>query len=302
MNTNDSKSGFVAVIGRPNTGKSTLINSLLGQKIAAVSPRPQTTRKKQLGILTFRRDDQVAQIVFVDTPGIHHPRNKLGELMNENALQAIKECDCILIIMDASQEIDEDDQLLSKELKDLPVKIPVIMAINKADLVDPDALHECEGKFQAVFPQSDLISISALYSQNLDKLVEKIIGSIPSGDLLFPDDQTTDIYEREIAADLIRESALIILRDEIPHGIAVRIDQYLEREEHGAYIEATLFVERESHKPIVIGEKGGMIKKIGAQARKEIEEMSGRKVFLKLMVKVRKGWRDNESILRQFGY
>jgi len=302
-NENDlHKSGFVAVMGRPNVGKSTLINALLGHKIAAVSPRPQTTRKRQLGILTLEDREPISQIIFVDTPGVHNPQHKLGKFMNQEAIETLENCDLILFVVDASQPPHDDDHLLFNLLSELKQPIPTILALNKTDLVDASQLEETSAQYQAGAPEAESLPISATRGSNLDNLLDKISINLPDGPLYFPLDQLTDLYEREIAADLIREAALKILRDEVPHGIAIRIDQYTEREETGAYIEATVFVERESHKPIVIGKGGSMLKKIGMFARQEIEKMSGRKVYLRLRVKVRKNWRNDDSVLRRFGY
>lgn len=292
------RSGFVAVMGKPNVGKSTLINALMGQKIAAVSPRPQTTRKRQLGILTL----ESAQIIFVDTPGLHQAHHKLGEYMNQEAADTLEESDLILFLVDASNPPDEEDQILAdliKEIRNLPA---TLMVLNKIDRIDIEEIEEVQKKFQSLVPQSQSILISATRGDNLDELLDKITQMLPEGPPFFPPDQVTDLYEREIAADLIREAALVILRDEVPHSIAIRIDQFTERGEHGAYIEATIFVERESQKGIVIGKGGKMLKRIGTAARHEIEAMSGRKVFLQLRVKVRKNWRNDKNVLRWFGY
>jgi GTPase len=291
-------SGFVAVLGRPNVGKSTLINSLMGQKIAAVSPKPQTTRKRQLGILTLPD----TQIIFVDTPGIHQPRHKLGESMNKQAREALEASDLILFLVDASQRPTDEDRILVDLLHEMKGKVPTILAFNKIDQVEMDILEQHEQEFLRQMPEVIPLRISAARGDNLGILIDLIQMRLPKSQALFPEGQVTDLYERDIAGDLIREAALINLRDEIPHGITVRIDEFTERNEHGAYIAATIFVERESHKPIVIGQSGGMLKKIGSSARAEIEKMSGRKVFLQLKVKVRKNWRNNEKILRWFGY
>lgn len=293
------RSGFVAVMGRPNVGKSTLINAILDQKIAAVSPRPQTTRKRQLGILTINAS---AQIIFMDTPGIHQPRHKLGVFMNEEAAQTLQECDLILFVADVSQPPTDDDRLLFSLLHKTKTKDNLILALNKIDQVEPDILAARQEEFTSNLPGATPIPISASNGTNLDQLLKIIQERLPAGDPFFPEEQLTDLSERDLAADLIRAAALSLLRDEVPHGIAVRMDQYQERNEHGAYIEATLFLERESHKAIVIGKDGQMLKKIGTLARQAIEEMSGRKVYLHLKVKVRKNWRDDEKTLRQFRY
>jgi GTP-binding protein Era len=296
------KTGFIAMMGRPNVGKSTLINAILKQKIAAVSPRPQTTRKRQMGILTFSQENMYVQAVFVDTPGIHQPHHKLGELMNRDASQTLEESDLILFVADASQSPQTEDQLLFELIRSIKRSVPVILALNKMDLVSTDRLQTHTSAFLDSLPFAKPIPISATQGENLDELVQTIVQLLPEGEPFFPEEQLTDLYERDLAADMIREAALNLLRDEVPHGIAIRIDQYTEREDHGAYIEATLFVERESHKPIVIGQSGSMLKKIGTAARQEIEAMSGRKVFLKIQVKLRKNWRDDDSVLKRFGY
>jgi GTP-binding protein Era len=292
------KAGFVAVMGRPNVGKSTLINALLQQKIAAVSPRPQTTRKRQMGILTT---DQV-QAIFVDTPGVHKPLHKLGENMNQEAINALQECDVILFLVDASQPPHAEDQMLADQIRTAGRPVPTLLALNKIDSVDADALQANQAAFEALLPGIESLPVSATRGDNLDRMIQILTGWLPEGVPFFPEEQVTDLYERDIAADLIREAALNLLRDEVPHGIAIRIDQYLERDVSGAYIEATLFVERESHKGIVIGQNGGMLKRIGTAARLAFEAASGRKVFLRLRVKVRKNWRDDEKVLRSFGY
>ena len=292
------KSGFVAVMGRPNVGKSTLINALLGQKITAVSPRPQTTRKRQMGILTMDN----GQIIFIDTPGIHEARHKLGEYMNKEAADTLQESDVILWVVDVSQVPHADESLLANLVYSLNPQPPIILARNMVDKVAEADLIANKDAYLALMPGAEPVQVSATRGDNLVELVNLILDRLPVGEAYFPIEQITDLYEREISADLIREACLRILRDEIPHGIAIRIDQFTEREEHGAYIEATIFVEKESHKGIVIGKGGSMLKKIGSLARHEIESMSGRNVYLRLRVKVRKNWRDDDNVLRRFGW
>ena len=292
------KSGFVAVMGSPNVGKSTLINKLLGTKIAATSPWPQTTRKNQMGILTLDH----AQIIFVDTPGVHNPIHKLGERMNYEALTVLEESDIILFIVDISQPPNDEDKLLSISLSKVKLSVPIVLAQNKADLVPDDIIQAHQSQYQELFFQGEIITISATKGDNLDELLLKLISLLPEGPPFFPEDQLTDLYEREIAADLIREAILYNLRAEVPHSIAVRIDDYKERDSNVTYIAATLFVERDSQKGIVIGQGGETLKKIGVAARQKIEELIGRKVYLQLRVKVRKNWRNDPAALKLFGF
>lgn len=292
------RAGYIALIGRPNVGKSTLMNALMGQKIAAVSPRPQTTRQRQLGILTLPQ----AQLVFMDTPGMHKPVHKLGEYMNQVAEDALKDADVILWLVDASVSPTPEDLRIAERLKSMNDLPPVLLGLNKIDLLDKDLLSERTQQYQSLYPFEQVIPFSATRGDGRDELMQALIDRLPPGEALFDPDQITDLYEREIAADLIREAALLHLRDEVPHAIAVRIDEFTERGEEGAYIHATLFVERESHKGIVIGKGGEMLKKIGSSARQEIEAMSGRRVFLELKVKVNPNWRNKPDALRWLGY
>src|SRR3972149_210915 len=296
--TQHYKSGFVAVMGRPNVGKSTLVNALLGTKIAAVSPWPQTTRKRQMGILTLEQ----AQIIFIDTPGIHQPHHKLGQRMNQEAVEVLNECDYALFVVDVSQAPGEEDQMLVEILTKLKRSIPILMILNKIDLADDITLVANQAAYQALLPQANTLMISATKGDNLGEIVFKLVSGLPEGPPFFPEEQLTDLYEREIVADLIREAVLHHLRAEVPHSIAVRIDDYKERDQGNLYIAATLFVERESQKGIVIGQKGIMLRNIGSVARQKIEAMLGSNVFLSLRIKVRKNWRNDETALHQFGF
>ena len=296
--TFEFKSGFVAIVGRPNVGKSTLINTMLGQKITAVSPRPQTTRRQQYGILTTDE----AQIIFTDTPGVHRAIHKLGNYMNEEAVLALEDSDVIVFLVDGEEPPGEDDFLLAKLVQEAGKNAPLLLVINKLDQIDVEILDKRKAEYSNLVPEAKVLLISAATGAGTNDLLDWIIAAIPEHPPFFPPDQITDLYEKEIAADLIREAALILLDHEVPHGVAVRIDEFTERDDEGAYIEATLFVERDSQKGIVIGSGGRMIKRLGTMARKSIEEMSGRKVFLRLRVKVRKNWRNDENALRLFGF
>jgi GTP-binding protein Era len=294
----EHRSGFVAIIGRPNVGKSTLLNALLGQKIAAVSPRPQTTRKRQLGILTTEN----AQVVFVDTPGLHNAKHKLGEFLNQEAQEALDGVDLILWLVDASSQPTEDDLQISGMLNKVAKRTPRMLVLNKIDALKADEESAREKTYADLLSQAPLKKVSAAKRIGLGEMMETLISLLPERPAEYPEEQITDLYEREIAGDLIREACLLQLRDEVPHSLAVRIDEFTERENGMVYIGATIFVERESQKGIVIGEGGKMMKSIGSAARKQIEEMGGRKVFLELRVKVHKDWRDDINALKQLGY
>jgi GTP-binding protein Era len=293
------RSGFIAIVGRPNVGKSTLVNALLGQKIAAVSPKPQTTRKRQLGILTT----DTAQLVFVDTPGMHNPRHKLGQFLNQEAEESLEDVDVILWLVDVSVRPTEEDKEIASLLDRTPRRTPLVLVANKIDLVPAEVLTtRLEAYQESLKREVRAISISATQNQNLDQLQELLISLSPIRPPEFDEEQITDSYERDIAADLIREACLHHLRDEVPHGVGVRVDEFAERENGMLYIAATIFVERNSQKGILIGEGGRMMKAIGSAARKEIEEMSGRKAYLELRVKVLKDWRNDENAMQRLGY
>jgi GTPase len=295
----DFRSGFIAILGRPNVGKSTLVNALLGQKVAAVSPKPQTTRKRQLGILTT--DDY--QLVFVDTPGIHSPRHKLGKFLNQEAQDALEGVDVLLWLVDVSARPAEEDKQIAALLAGTPRRTPLILAANKIDLFPPDMLDDRVESYRALLKkESQVIRISATENRNLDQLESLLVSLSPIREPEFDPEQVTDSYERDIAADLVREACLLNLRDEVPHGVGVRVDEFAERENGMLYIAATIFVERNSQKGILIGEGGRMMKTIGSQARKQIEEMGGRPVYLELRVKVLKDWRNDENAMMRLGY
>jgi GTP-binding protein Era len=293
----DHHSGFVAVVGKPNVGKSTLINALLGQKVSIVSPKPQTTRRNLLGILTA---DQY-QIVFVDTPGIHKPLHQLGKVMVDTARSAIADADVVLWMMDASSPPDEQDRAIAGLLPQ-SADTPVVGALNKIDLVSPDALEARTAEYSAVWEFTATVAVSATRGDNRDKLLELLVALLPVGPRYFPEEQVTDADERFIAAELVREQVLEHLRQEVPHAVAVIIDDFRDRSEDLSYIAATIVVERDSQKQITIGKNGSMLKRIGSAARKEIEEALGRKVYLELWVKVIPRWRRDVQQLRRMGF
>ena len=292
------KSGFVTIIGRPNVGKSTLMNHLIGQKIAITSNKPQTTRNR---IQTVYTDMERGQIVFLDTPGIHQAKNKLGEYMVNVAEHTLSEVDVILWLVEPSTFIGAGEQHIIKQLK--KTKTPVILIINKVDTVEREKILEYIDSYRKVFDFAEIVPASALREQNLDTVVDVIFKYLPYGPMFYDEETVTDQPERAIVAEIIREKALHALDDEIPHGIAVYIDRMKERRGQNIIdIDATIVCERDSHKGIIIGKGGSMLKKIGSNARYEMERLLDTQVNLKLWVKVRKDWRDSELMMKNFGY
>lgn len=292
------RSGFIAVVGRPSVGKSTLLNAFLGQPLAPVSPRAQTTRRRLLGIL----HGPESQVIFVDTPGIHVPRHKLGRHMNAEALEALRDADVILALFDVTSAPSEEDRQAAEWIRTGANNRPVIAALNKIDALPPAGLQARATAYFTLLPEAEPIALSALKGDGRELLLRRLVDLLPEGPAYFPETSITQTFERDLAADLIRAAALQLLRDEVPHSLAVRVEEFKERGDTGAYIAATLLVERESHKGIVIGKNGTMLKELGTSARKAIESMSGRKIYLDLRVKVLPGWRNDETALRGLGY
>lgn len=296
MENKHFKSGFVAVIGRPNVGKSTLINSLIGQKIAIMSDKPQTTRNKIMCVLTTDNE----QVIFLDTPGIHKPLHKLGEYMVKAAEGTLKEVDAILFVVDATEDLGGGERYIMERLQ--ATKKPVILIVNKLDLIDRQSVLPIIEKYTKAYDFAGVVPISAKEKMNLDSLLAELNKYLPEGPQYYPADTVTDQPERLIAAEMIREKVLHLTRDEIPHAIAVDIEEMKSRANDKVYIRATIYVERESQKGIVIGKRGALLKEIGALARKDIETMLGSKTYLDLWVKVKKDWRDRSNVLRKLGF
>ena len=291
----DYKSGFVTLIGRPNVGKSTLMNYLIGQKIAITSNKPQTTRNRIQTVLTTDK----GQIVFVDTPGIHKAKNKLGEYMVNVAERTLNEVDVVLWLVEPATFIGAGEQHIAKQLK--RVNTPVILVINKIDSVKREEVFAAIDAYKDIYDFSEIVPVSARSGSNADELIDVVMKYLPYGPQFYDEDTVTDQPERQIVAELIREKALHALEEEIPHGIAVAIDQMKQRGKV-MHIDATIICERDSHKGIIIGKQGNMLKKIGSTARFEIEKMLEMQINLKLWVKVKKDWRDSEFLMKNFGY
>ncbi|MBZ5749784.1 MULTISPECIES: GTPase Era [Metabacillus] len=299
MNNNQQayKSGFVSIIGRPNVGKSTFINRVIGQKIAIMSDKPQTTRNKIQGVYTTKQ----SQTVFIDTPGIHKPKHKLGDFMMKVAQNTLKEVDIILFMINAEEGYGRGDEFIIERLKETTT--PVFLIINKIDQIHPDQLLPLIDQYKELYPFKEIVPISALDGNNVDRLLNEIEKLLPEGPQYYPEDQVTDHPERFIITELIREKVLHLTREEIPHSIAVVMDTLERRENNKAiYVGATIIVERDSQKGIVIGKQGSMLKEVGKRARVDIEALLGSKVFLELWVKVQKDWRNKASQLRDYGF
>lgn len=291
------KSGFVSIIGRPNVGKSTLINHVIGQKIAIMSDKAQTTRNKIQGVYTSNE----AQIVFIDTPGIHKPKHKLGDFMMKIAQNTLREVDLVLYVVDATERFGPGEEFIIERLKEASAK--VFLVINKIDQIEPDKLLQVIDEYHTKYHFAEVIPISALEGNNVSTLLEQIITYLDEGPQYYPSDQVTDHPERFVVAELIREKVLHLTREEIPHSVAVNIEQMKRREGNDTvYIGATVIVERSSQKGIIIGKRGAMLKEVGKRARTDIEALLGSKVFLELWVKVQKDWRNKASHLREYGF
>ncbi len=299
MTENNFKSGYVSVVGRPNVGKSTLLNAIIGEKISAISSKPQTTRQN----ITFIHTDDDSQIIFLDTPGIQRPKNKLGEFMLTESKESIDEADVITYIVDTSKKIGKAERSIIDILKEYEGKLPIILLINKVDTIKKDELlgiismYANEGIFNEIIP------ISAMKNDGVDIYIETLKKYLKPGPMYYPDDMITDKNERFIVAEIIREKGLRYLNEEVPHGLAISIEKFKKREGKNIYdIEANIYVERDSDKGILIGKGGSMLKRIGSEAREDAERLLDAKVNLQIWVKVEKNWRERDNLVKRFGY
>lgn len=293
--TKDYRSGYVSIIGIPNVGKSTLLNSILGEKVAIVTSKPQTTRNRIIGIKTLTN----AQIIFIDTPGIHKPRHKLGEKMVKTAIESLKGVDLILFMVEPQEPKRGEIEIIDLLKK---INIPVFLLINKIDTIKKPYLLILIEHFSKLYPFKEIIPISAIKYDGIDLLLEKIYDYLPSGPKYYPDDLLTDQLERFMVSEIIREKIMNLTEEEIPHSVAVEVSEWKEREDGLISIRCNIYVEREGQKAIIIGKKGTMLKSIGTSARLEIERLLHAKVFLELWVKVRKNWRNDNQLLKELGY
>lgn len=296
MNVKEHRSGFVSIVGRPNVGKSTLLNRLVGRKVAIVSDKPQTTRTRIQSVLTLPD----AQVVFVDTPGIHKPRHQLGEYMVRAALNTLKEVDLILLVLEADAPFGPGDGFIVQRLKE--VATPVFACINKIDLVQKESLLPLIDDLRRRYDFAAVIPLSALSGENTERLLQEVVAHLPPGPQYYPPEAVTDQPEQTVIAELVREKILQLTREELPHGVVVAVEEMVPRSADLLFIRAVIYTERESHKGILVGKRGQMLKRIGRLAREEIEALFGRRVYLDLWVKVRPDWRKSEAFLRQFGY
>ncbi len=292
----EHKSGFVSIIGRPNVGKSTFVNRVIGHKIAIMSDKAQTTRNKIQGVMT--RDD--AQIIFIDTPGIHKPKHKLGDYMMRVAKNTLSEIDAIMFMVNVNEDIGRGDEYIMEMLKN--VKTPIFLVLNKIDLVHPDTLMPKIEQYQSYMDFTDIIPISALEGLNVDHFNDVLKSFLPEGPKYYPDNQISDHPEQFVVSEIIREKILHLTSEEIPHAIGVNVDRMIKEDEDRVRIEATIYVERDSQKGIVIGKGGKKLKEVGKRARRDIEMLLGSKVYLELWVKVQRDWRNKVNFIRQIGY
>ncbi|WP_341778354.1 GTPase Era [Levilactobacillus sp. HBUAS70063] len=296
MDNPNYKSGFVAIVGRPNVGKSTFLNRVIGQKIAIMSDTAQTTRNKIQGIYTTDE----AQIVFIDTPGVHKPKSKLGDYMVQSTMSALNEVDAVLFMINAAEKRGAGDNFIIDRLKG--IKAPVYLLINKIDQIHPDDLLSVMDQYKTALPWKAVYPISALEGNNVDEFLTALVGEMPNGPQYYPEDQVTDHPERFVVSELIREKIFMLTREEVPHSVAVEIESMKQKDEDHVHIEATIIVERPTQKGIMIGKGGSMLKKIGTMARRDIEHLLGSKVYLQLWVKVQPNWRDKATLLKSYGY
>ena len=298
------KSGFIGIAGRPNVGKSTLMNRMLGEKIAITSAKPQTTLNRITGIYTDLdyENGEGLQMVFLDTPGIHKPHNKLGQAINETAVNTLNGVDVILLIVDGTLEFGRGDEAIIKLLEN--ISAPKILAINKTDLIGPDKYLKLYNRYDSTGLFDDIYGVSALNGDNIDMLRDRLASCMSEGPMYYPDDIATEDPVRSIVSEIIREKLMNYLDDEVPHGVFVEIESFVEPEDPRAAVEisAVIYCEKKSHKGIIIGKGGSKLKGVGKAARLEIEDLLGHKVFLSLFVKVKEGWRDSERTIRKWGY
>ncbi len=291
------RSGFVALIGKPNVGKSTLLNRLLGQPIAGISAKPQTTRRRQLGILTAKD----YQIIFVDTPGLTDAKDKLAKSINSEVQFALNDSDLLVLLVDASNPAETMDEKLLDAIQASRKQLPVLVVFNKADRLNKSTFSQLSALYREKLPQARTLQISALDGSGVKTMLQEIVGLLPLGPQYFPEEQITEDYERDIAAEMIRAVCMDMWAEEMPYSIATQVQSYKERENGTLYIDATIYVERESQKGIVIGRKGQTIREIGTKAREELERVTGQNVFLELVVKVQKDWKNDQAFLKQIG-